>query len=183
VKRLLRITLITIILLSFLLFMSSIFMWVRSYYVEDGVTHTHRINSHDVPLRRVISLDSGRGDLGIGVGHMTTPLFDFLGSKPAFAPYPPRHMVWSHLGFSHHRLTYRNMLDMWFLDIPFWFLTLVFATPPSLWLMKRVRRKPKSPNICPACGYDLRATPSRCPECGTSRKNIDDEILSAEKAK
>jgi hypothetical protein len=52
------------------------------------------------------------------------------------------------------------------LMVPYWLATLVLALPPALWFRSRQRRR--LPGACARCGYDLRATPDRCPECGTT---------------
>jgi hypothetical protein len=48
-----------------------------------------------------------------------------------------------------------------------WLLALILLVPPALRLngIRKTRRLRKL-GQCPACGYDLRATPGRCPECG-----------------
>jgi hypothetical protein len=53
---------------------------------------------------------------------------------------------------------------------PSWFLALIFALWPAVigcrWLARRRSMRRKTSGHCLACGYDLRATPDRCPECG-----------------
>jgi hypothetical protein len=57
------------------------------------------------------------------------------------------------------------------LSIPFRLLLLLFAWPVIPW-MRRRRRSAPAGNCCAHCGYDLRATPDRCPECGTIPANL-----------
>jgi hypothetical protein len=51
--------------------------------------------------------------------------------------------------------------------MPAWALAVGFATAPLITVTRRRRRGWQRRGRCAACGYDLRATPDRCPECGT----------------
>jgi hypothetical protein len=83
--------------------------------------------------------------------------------------------VWSSsLGFSRLDVTFRaTQVRMQIWQIPHWpFLLLGCGGVACQLLMLRRARALRNANRCIKCGYDLRATPDRCPECGTpSRGN------------
>lgn len=54
------------------------------------------------------------------------------------------------------------------INLPIWLVSILFGFWPfSVWRGNRRRAKRAKLGQCLECGYDLRGTPNRCPECGT----------------
>jgi len=53
--------------------------------------------------------------------------------------------------------------------IPWWAVTALLAIAPSVTIWRWAgRRNQRMLGLCEVCGYDLRASHERCPECGTA---------------
>jgi len=70
----------------------------------------------------------------------------------------------------HYGVTYSLGRNIW---IPSYLLILLSLVLPARWFFlargRWQRERRRGAGCCEWCGYDLRATPSRCPECGKER--------------
>ena len=58
----------------------------------------------------------------------------------------------------------------WYARVPYWAVTLAMLVLPGGVVLRAVIRRHRhrrGAGFCSACGYDLRASKDRCPECGT----------------
>ncbi|MDB5171386.1 MAG: hypothetical protein JWN51_159 [Phycisphaerales bacterium] len=161
--------------ISFLICIATMLLWIRSYWRWDTLSQT----TPDAAGRlRLISIESVNGRLVIGVAHNSSRNLPnwtrdgrFLHTQDASTVTFYRTTLRQWIGFDFNRFTSRRSgASEWHLTIPSWFIALLTAGAPAVWLMPLVRRKNRRrPGFCPSCGYDLRASPDRCPECGADR--------------
>ncbi len=174
--------------LSLILCIATIALWVRSYGGSDSVTrrvlvaadaHYVEHHAHGIEITRGQLRFVARTDIGFSRGEMT------VGStKPVWSWYrmgvnhlawdgPPTQTFWNRLGFAAWEYgwmsSFAEQHDR-FWAVPMWLPCLLLAILPVAWLREVYRRRQlQRTGKCTACGYDLRASPGRCPECGTNK--------------
>jgi hypothetical protein len=136
--------------------------WGRSHWAEDGFGVTH-----------------GRSGFGISYsqGKVRLGYWTLTGTETTLET---RIRWWSKevsesidsgtvagFGFRDSSLLYKTQLLRQELYIPVWFIVVLVSIPLAIEFrssLKRRRRRIKG--LCATCGYDLRSSKDRCPECG-----------------
>ena len=76
--------------------------------------------------------------------------------------------VWGAWGFYFDHPRHPSVGDSKVFYVPLWFVLALSAILPASHVRQRSRLRSRrlALGLCLRCGYDLRATPGRCPECG-----------------
>ena len=167
--------------MSLLLCVAVCTLWVRSRRTFDALSWSSEPPPSSSPVQWRMSVLSSKGILGLQVERWRR----VGGAEPltsgfAFyrAPVSPTGHLRGLRGLQcrwvSETLTWSasSTSDGWGFFGPHPLFGLIAATPAGCILVTRWRRRRGgTAGRCPCCGYDLRATPERCPECGAVPKS------------
>lgn len=153
--------------LSLLLLAALAVLWVRSYWRGDQVGYRSPGVRTSSGTQFALASFSGRLALSRSgwAGADPSDAGWFVGGRN---PRPTYAMGWTFAGFG-----YRSVTDptrwLWEFRVPMWAVAAALAAVPGVQVLSRRRRKRKpAAGLCGGCGYDLRSSKGRCPECGTA---------------
>jgi hypothetical protein len=159
-------------------------MWVHSFYVSENVGISYPTFG--------ASASSGKGGVRIGYKTLKYPseerrqlAYKYPGEPfryTRFSEWNSQYPLFKNDGTLLHPLGIdldvgmavaggNVRSDYRFVTLPYWALVAMLAVAP-VWAFVgalRRRRRRRRPELCAVCGYDLRASPYRCPECGAAK--------------
>jgi hypothetical protein len=162
--------------------------WARSEFVREEFTWWSAANDTQLSdwVQRCVGYSDGQLEIYYRWHHETgesawlshmNPGFEHHASSPSIYRYmdgpPPkfhRHGItldWQNV--SEHRAdgSRDERYVMLLVIVPFWIVILAPGTVTTVGLVHIAqRRRSDRRGLCPDCGYDLRMTRERCPECG-----------------
>jgi hypothetical protein len=162
-------------ILSLLLCAATVVLWVRSYRTPQwhhwsGGRETSLMNyCGEVDWYEVWWMSSAAfpSSAAVGDGYFCSELDPTIGLKERAAllvSLPTLHRLGPVAGIG---VFWERPLRFTEIMLPHWLLVLVCAVMPLVWLTQQVRvRAAERMGRCISCGYDLRASKDRCPECG-----------------
>ena len=134
-------------------------LWVRSYWAEDILIYNMQGAS--------LAFSNPRGQLAVALYDSTHPAAVRGWSRIQRAP---GNWKWTTHNSDWRFGPMELEVGSGFCEVALqhWSLLLLFSLAPTAWLLRGplLRRRRAKLGLCRHCGYDLRATPERCPECG-----------------
>lgn len=166
--------------LSLLLFALSTLLFVRSQFRTDEIQYTMRVWHDPSPSYEIWDGHTDRWGLILRMQRWPTGFLWATGWRYNVDPKPSNFGCYAPALKPREEIITVGVADSLRFAIPYWLQLLAFATAPTIFVFRwnKKRRRPKG--LCPKCGYDLRATPDRCPECGTVVANLTQRRQGAE---
>jgi hypothetical protein len=153
---------------SLLLCVMTAVLWVRSYWVADKI----QINR---PAWREVATYKGRLYLaGSPNSTYSFPMFatDAVTASSRSYDVPDHDLLllrWGGRGSDGSWARFTRGYS--FIGVPLWVVVILTAIFPVVGMRQRYYRD-ANVGLCAMCGYDLRATPDRCPECGAGTAKL-----------
>jgi hypothetical protein len=142
---------------SLVLFVAVCLIWLRSYWRSpfyDGFTTESGLNTFMAD------------QWSVAWKHRTHREADYV-----TASGPSRGLFLFGIGAMRTPAMHANSL--WTVEAPLWLLAAIAAIAPALGLRRYQRARLTAwrvqHRLCVRCGYDMRATPDRCPECAATQ--------------
>ncbi|HYE20388.1 MAG TPA: hypothetical protein VEA69_18220 [Tepidisphaeraceae bacterium] len=184
-------------LASLLLCAATCVLWARSYWRDDSLVRAEWRDDAATYHERSIFSDGGR--LGWRAHDTLPPTAEYaeflrdlrVGDRVddprwAWRTGPSEGgggwAAWSTTSFVIGRGPKRAAIRV--VTVAHWLPAGLFALLPAArtwpWLRRRRRLRRLAASCCPQCGYDCRATPGRCPECGRALAEEKEPQLNAD---